>query len=162
MRKLFFVTFFIFIISCGGVDFVYKENKNLINPLYEKTEVSTSGFNINFMNSYLPMFFGSNKDDIFNLSIKIEENKTRSSIETNQAVSKLRYELKFNYTLVLNEKNCVTLYKELISYFSIIPKSSGYNYGTVSSLEKKYELAITENLNRFVSIITDNDLNSCS
>ena len=161
MKRLFFVTIFIFIISCGDIDFVYKEDKNLINPLYEKTEVSASGFNINFMNSYLPMFFGNNKDDHFNLSIKIEQNKTKSSVETNQAVSKLRYELIFVYTLELNEKNCVTFEKELISYFSIIPKSSGYNYGTDSSLEKKYELAITENLNRFVSIILDKDLNSC-
>ena len=161
MKRLFFVTIFIFIISCGDVNFVYKEDKNLINPLYEKTEVNASGFDINFMNSYLSMFFGNNKDDHFNLSIKIEQNKTKSSVETNQAVSKLRYELIFIYTLVLNEKNCVTFNKELISYFSIIPKSSGYNYGTDSSLEKKYELAITENLNRFVSIILDEDLNSC-
>ena len=161
MKRLFFVTIFIFIISCSDVDFVYKEDKNLINPLYEKTEVSSSGLNINFMNSYLPMFFGNNKDDQFNLSIKIEQNKTKSSVETNQAVSKLRYELIFIYTLVLNEKNCVTFSKELISYFSIIPKSSGYNYGTDSSLEKKYELAVTENLNRFVSIILDKDLNNC-
>ena len=64
--------------------------------------------------------------------------------------------------LVLNKKNCVTFNKELVSYFSIIPKSSGYNYGTDSSLEKKYQLAITENLNRFVSIIVDRDLSSCS
>ena len=161
MKKLFLISIFVFIISCGDIDFIYKEDKNLINPLYEKTEVITSGFNINFMNSYLPMFFGNNKDDHFNLSIKIEQNKTKSSVETNQAVSKLRYELKFIYSLVLNEKNCVTFNKELISYFSIIPKSSGYNYGTDSSLEKKYELAITENLNRFVSIILDKDLNSC-
>ena len=161
MKRLFFVIIFIFIISCGDIDFVYKEDKNLINPLYEKTEVSASGFNINFMNSYLPMFFGSNKDDHFNLSIKIEQNKTKSSVETNQAVSKLRYEIIFVYTLELNEKKCVTFEKELISYFSIIPKSSGYNYGTDSSLEKKYELTITENLNRFVSIILDKDLNSC-
>ena len=40
-------------------------------------------------------------------------------------------------------------------------KSSGYNYGTDTSL-KKYELAITENLNRFVSILADKDLNNCS
>ena len=161
MKRLFFFTIFIFIVSCSDIDFVYKEEKNLINPLYEKTEVSASGFNINFMNSYLPMFFGSNKDDHFNLSIKIEQNKTKSSVETNQAVSKLRYEIIFVYTLELNEKKCVTFEKELISYFSIIPKSSGYNYGTDSSLEKKYELAITENLNRFVSIILDKDVNSC-
>ena len=161
MKRLFFFTIFIFIVSCSDIDFVYKEEKNLINPLYEKTEVSASGFNINFMNSYLPMFFGSNKDDHFNLSIKIEQNKTKSSVETNQAVSKLRYEIIFVYTLELNEKKCVTFEKELISYFSIIPKSSGYNYGTDSSLEKKYELTIIENLNRFVSIILDKDLNSC-
>ena len=99
MKRLFFVTIFIFILSCGDIDFVYKEDKNLINPLYEKTEVSASGFNMNFMNSYLPMFFGNNKDDHFNLSIKIEQNKTKSSVETNQAVSKLRYELIFVYTL---------------------------------------------------------------
>ena len=162
MKKLFLISIFVFIISCGDIDFIYKEDKNLINPLYEKTEVITSGFNINFMNSYLPMFFGNNKDNHFNLLIKIEQNKTKRSVETNQATSKLRYELKFIYSLVLNEKNCITFYKELISYFSIIPKSSGYNYGTDTSLEKKYELAITENLNRFVSIIADTDLNNCS
>ena len=162
MKRLFFVSIFIFIIACGDIDFVYKEDKNLENPLYEKTDVSSSGFDINFMNSYLPMFFGNKKEDIFSLSIKIEQNKVKRSVETNQATSKLRYELKFVYTLVLNEKKCVTFNKELISYFSIIPKSSGYNYGTDTSLEKKYQLAITENLNRFVSIITDIDLNSCS
>ena len=150
-----------FIISCGDIDFVYKENKNLINPLYGKTEVSTSGLDISFMNSYLPMFFGNKKDGPFSLSIKIEENKIKSSVETNQATSKLRYELKFIYTIVLKEKNCEAFNTELVSHFSIIPKSSGYNYGTDSSLEKKYQLAITENLNRFVSIIIDRDLNSC-
>ena len=151
-----------FVISCGDIDFVYKEDKNLINPLYEKTEFSTSGLDINFMNSYLPMFFGNKEEDRFSLSIKIEQNKIKRSVETNQATSKLRYELKFIYSLIINEKNCVAFDKELISHFSIIPKSSGYNYGTDSSLEKKYQLAITENLNRFVSIITDRDLNSCS
>tara|TARA_E500000178_G_scaffold27922_1_gene25550 strand:+ start:1487 stop:1975 length:489 start_codon:yes stop_codon:yes gene_type:complete len=162
MKRLFFVTIFIFIISCGDIDFVYKEDKNLINPLYEKTEISTSGLDINFMNSYLPMFFGNKKEDRFSLSIEIEQNKIKRSVETNQATSKLKYELKFIYTLVLNEKNCEIFDKELVSHFSIIPKSSGYNYGTDSSLEKKYQLATTENLNRFVSIIIDRDLNSCS
>ena len=150
-----------FVISCGDIDFVYKEDKNLINPLYEKTEFSTSGLDINFMNSYLPMFFGNKKEDYFDLSIKIEQNKTKRSVESNQATSKLRYELKFIYTLILNEKNCVTFYKELLSYFSILPKSSGYNYGTDASLEKKYELVIIDNLNRFTSMLSDVDIKSC-
>ena len=162
MKRLIFVTIFIFIISCGDIDFVYKEDKNLVNPLYEKTEVSTSGLDINFMNSYLPMFFGNKKESLFSLSIEIEQNKIKRSVETNQATSKLKYELKFIYTLVLSEKNCVTFNKELVSHFSIIPKSSGYNYGTDSSLEKKYQLAIIENLNRFTSIITNADIINCS
>ncbi len=161
MKKLFFISMFIFIISCGDIEFVYKEDKNLINPLYEKTEVGVSGFNMNFMNSYLPMFFGNNKDDYFNLSIKIEQSKTKRSVETNQVASKLRYELKFIYTLILNRKNCVNFNREITSSFSINPKSSGYNYGTDTSLEKKYELATIENLNRFISIIADTNLNNC-
>ena len=162
MKKLFFTFIFLFIISCSDIEFVYKENKNLVNPLFEKTEIATSGYSINFMNSYLPMLFGSNKEDRFNLQINIDQNKTKRAVETNQVTSNLRYELKFNYTLILNEKNCVTFEKELLSYFSIIPKSSGYNFGTDTSLEKKYELAITENLNRFMSIILSEDINSCS
>ena len=161
MKRLFFVTIFIFIISCGDIDFVYKDDKNLINPLYENTQVKASGFDINFMNSYLPIIFGDNKENRYNLLINIEQNKTKTSVETNQAVSKLRYELKFVYTLFLNEEDCMVFNKELISYFSIIPKSSGYNYGSDASLEKKYELAVTENISRFVSIVSDIEINNC-
>ena len=108
------------------------------------------------------MFFGQNKEDLYTLSIFIDEKKIKRSVETNQATSKLRYELKFLYTLILNDENCVSFKKELFSNFSIIPKSSGYNFGTDVSLEKKYELATTENLNRFISILPDLDMNNCS
>ena len=49
----------------------------------------------------------------------------------------------------------------MVSYFSVIPKSSGYNYGTDSSLEKKYELAISNNLNQFVSILSNINIDGC-
>ncbi len=161
MSRLLVIIFIIFITSCNEIEFVYKENKNLINPLYEKTNFSTSGNDINFINSYLPMFFGDNKEDIFELSINIEEEKTKRSVESNQAASMIRYDLKFVYTLISKKKNCVTFEKELLSYFSILPKSSGYNYGTDASLEKKYELAIIENLDRFISILSDININNC-
>ena len=161
MKKLLITILFIFITACSNIEFVYKENKNLINPLYEKTDLSTSGLDANFINSYLPMFFGENKDDIFKLLINIEESKIKRSVETNQTTSKLRYELRFIYTLILNKENCVVFNKELLSSFSIIPKSSGYNYGTDASIEKKYELAIIENVNRFISIISNVDINTC-
>ena len=161
MKKLFLIFLFCFVISCSGVEFIYKNEKNLINPLYQKTKVTTSGTNLSFMNSYLPMFFGESEEHLYNLQINIDEEKTKRSVETNQATSNLRYELRFYYTLTSIKKDCITYEKEIVSYFSIIPKSSGYNYGTDTSLEKKYELAIGDNLNQFVSILSNINIDDC-
>ena len=161
MKKIALSLIFFFISSCSQVDFVYKDSKNLINPLYEKTQVNTSGVDLDYINSYLPMIFGTNKDNKFNLSIDVAEQKTKRSVETNQTISNLRYELRFSYELASVSKNCVTYKKEILSFFSIIPKSDGYNYGTDASLEKKYEIAITHNLNQFVSFISDVEINNC-
>ncbi len=161
MKKIWYFFIFAFIASCNNFDFVYNDNKNLINPLYEKTEVITSGVDLVFINSYTPMFFGQNKQDEYKLIINIDEIKTKRSIETNQATSNLRYELRFFYTLLLNQQNCIVYEKEILSSFSIIPKSAGYNYGTDTSLEKKYELAITENFNQLISFLSRLDINKC-
>ncbi len=161
MNKLFVVFLFYFVVSCGGVEFVYKNDKNFINPLYQKTKVITSGTDLSFINSYLPMFFGESNQHAYILKININEKKTKRSVETNQTTSNLRYELRFNYTLTSIKKDCITYQKEIVSYFSIIPKSSGYNYGADTSLEKKYELAIGDNLNQFVSILSDTNIDNC-
>ena len=161
MKKLFFIFLFFFVASCSGVEFVYKNDKNLINPLYQKTKVIISGTNLNFMNSYVPMLFGENKEEIYSLKININEKKTKRSVETNQAISNLRYELRFYYTLTSTKDDCIIYEKEIVSYFSIIPKSSGYNYGTDASLEKKYELAVSDNLNQFVSVLSETNIDGC-
>ena len=161
MKKLTFLLMFFFLSSCGEVDFIYKDSKNIINPLYEKTQIDTSGVELSYINSYLAMFFGENKEENFRLLINIQEKKIKRSVETNQATSNLRYELRFSYNLFSNTKNCLIYEKEIFSYFSIIPKSDGYNYGTDASIENKYELAITENLNQFISFVSGIDINSC-
>ena len=161
MKKLLIFSFFIFISSCGSLDFTYKNNLNITNPLYEKTNVITSGINLTYINSYIPMVFGDNKNNTYNLIIEIAEDKTKSSVETNQATSNMRYEIRFKYTLVMVEQDCVTYKKEILSYFTIIPKSEGYNFGTDASLEKKYELVIADNLSQFISLISSNDITSC-
>ena len=107
------------------------------------------------------MVFGDIKDNTYNLIIEITEDKTKSSVETNQATSNMRYEIRFKYTLVMVEQDCVTYKKEILSYFTIIPKSEGYNFGTDASLEKKYELVIADNLSQFISLISSNDITSC-
>ena len=161
MKKIFFIFLFFIIISCSNIEFVYKEKGNLINPLYEKTNVVTSGVDLVFIQSYVPTVFGDVKEKDFNLAINIEEKKIKRSVETNQATSNLRYELRFMYTLESINKNCIIYKKEILSFFSIVPKSSGYNYGTDASLEKKYELAIIENLNQFVSFLSGADIKNC-
>tara|TARA_B100000989_G_scaffold267788_1_gene222076 strand:- start:69 stop:443 length:375 start_codon:yes stop_codon:yes gene_type:complete len=123
--------------------------------------VDIKGKDLPFIKSYISMFFGNNNKEEFNLSIMIEEKQTKRAVETNQAVSNLRYELRFIYVLESKINKCVTYKKELLSSFSIIPKSSGYNYGSDISLENKYELAVSENLNRFVSLLSGVDLINC-
>ena len=161
MKLLLNIILLHFLVSCSGINFIYENEKNLVNPIYQKTNVSTSGVELNFLKSYLPMFFGNSNENIYNLFINIEEKKTKRSVEKNQVTSNLRYELRFFYTLTSSVKECVIYKKEVVSYFSIIPKSSGYNYGTDSSIEKKYELTITENLNRFISMLSETNLNNC-
>ena len=107
------------------------------------------------------MFFGENKTNEYDLSIEIKEVKTNRSVETNQASSNLRYELRFSYKLISKSQNCVSYIKEILSYFMIMPKSEGYNYGTDASLEKKYEIAISQNLSRFISGLSNTNIDSC-
>tara|TARA_B100000989_G_scaffold273364_1_gene231454 strand:- start:1771 stop:2259 length:489 start_codon:yes stop_codon:yes gene_type:complete len=161
MKKVTYVVLFFFTTSCSNLEFVYNDSLNLINPLYERTSVVVSGVDLVFMNSYIPMFFGKNKNNDFNLLINIKEKKIKRSVETNQATSDLRYELRFFYKLFSNIENCNIYEKEILSYFSIIPKSAGYNYGTDASLEKKYELAVNDNLNQFISFLSGVNINNC-
>lgn len=161
MNNFLIILLFFFISSCTNLQFVYDSEKNLINPLYDNTKVSVTGKDLSFIKSYIPMFFGNNINEEYDLSIKIEENQKKRSVETNQATSNLRYELRFIYVLESRLNRCVTYKKEILSSFSIIPKSSGYNYGTDISLEKKYELAVSENLNRFTSLLSSLNLDKC-
>ena len=161
MKKIFLIFASLLSFSCGNVEFVYKDNKNLINPIYEKVEVKTSGAGLIFVNSYMPVLFGENKTNELDLLINVEEKKIKRSVETNQATSNLSYELRFYYTLISNKKDCLLYEKEILSSFTIIPKSAGYNYGTDASLEKKYRLAISDNLNQFLTLISNVDINNC-
>ena len=161
MSKILIIFIFIFLSSCSKIDFIYSNNENLTNPIYEKTYVTTSGVNLAYLNSYIPVVFGTNKGNSYNLLIDITETKTKSSIETNQAASNIRYKLRFKYKLVSIEQNCDVFNKEIVSYFNIIPKSEGYNFGTDISLEKKYELVVAYNLSRFVSLISADGVKNC-
>ncbi len=161
MKNFFSIFIFLIVTSCSNIQFVYTDKKNSLNPLFEKTNVVASGVDIVFINSLIPKFFGKNIEDNYKLLIEIDEKKIKRSVETNQTVSNLNYELRFSYTLISKQKECIIYNKEILSNFSITPKSSGYNYGSDTSLEKKYELAVSDNFNQFISFLTGLDLNAC-
>ena len=60
MRRIFIIIICVVCSSCNNIEFVYKNEKNLLNPLYEKTNATNTGFDLPFMKSYIPMFFGVN------------------------------------------------------------------------------------------------------
>ena len=44
--------------SCSGIEFVYKEQENLTNPIYNKAVVSLSGKEIPFAQRYISRYIG--------------------------------------------------------------------------------------------------------
>ena len=161
MKKILIFNFFLFLLSCSNLEFIYSENTKTLNPLYEKTKVNVFGLDEISINSYIANFFGKYNEQEFTLDIQIKEKKTKRSVETNQAASNIRHELRFTYILFSEENNCLIYEKDIVSRFSIIPKSSGYNYGSDTSLEKKYELAINQSLNQFLSSLSEINIESC-
>ena len=161
MNRVLIFVFFIILNSCSHIEFTYQNDKDLTNPLFDKTEVVVEGKDLPIIKSYIPLLFGNNKEEKYSLLVNIEEKQTKRSVETNQVTSNLRYELRFLYKIKLIKDNCPTYEKVFFSSFSIIPKSLGYNYGTDASLEKKYELAVSENLDQFVSSLSTVDIDSC-
>ena len=161
MKNLLFF-FIFFVVSCGGVDFVYKDNINLNNPIYNKTLVSFSGKTFPEFYRYASLYFGSNEEHIYSLKINIEEKKIKRSVQTNQAISKMDYELGFGYELFSKTKGCIIYKKNILSRFSFEPKSSGYNFGSDQSLEKLYELATKESFKQFVDFYANDRNVSCS
>ena len=144
MKKNFlFVLLLLLVASCNKLDFVYSDEESLRNPLYEKVFVIIKGDDLPYFKSYVNAVFGNKNNTNYDLLINVNEKQTKRSVQTNQAISNLSYELEF------------------LSNFSIIPKSSGYNYGTDASLDKKYELAIKENLNKFISDLSEINLDKC-
>ena len=144
--------------SCSGIEFVYKEQENLTNPIYNKTVVNLSGKEIPFAQRYISTYIGNGSDKMYSLGISIAEEKIKRSVQSNQAISKMDYNLEFFYSLRDLNKNCVVYEKSLFSNFSYVPKSEGYNFGSDESLDQMYKLATKENIERFVRFISAEEL----
>ena len=156
--RTFVILSILYMASCSGIEFVYKEQENLTNPIYNKTVVNLSGKEIPFAQRYISTYIGNGSDKMYSLGIGISEEKIKRSVQSNQAVSKMDYNLEFVYSLRDLNKNCVVYEKSLFSNFSYVPKSEGYNFGSDESLDQMYKLATKENIERFVRFISEEKL----
>ena len=162
LHKYIIQILFTFILTgCGQIDFVYKEKKDITNPLYNKTAFDFSGKEISNLYRYTTTYFGRSDNPNYKLRINIEEEKTKRAVQTNQAISKLDYELKFVFVVNYIEKECSVFSTDVYSRFTYIPKSSGYNFGSDQSLEKMYERASEKALDQFTNLVTGSNLSSC-
>ncbi|MDC3131884.1 hypothetical protein OA492_03115 [Pelagibacteraceae bacterium] len=160
--KFLIIPFFIVLTSCSNLDFILKEDVNLTSPTYKKTTIILSGVDIPSFYSQTLKYFGEYDENLYQLKIKINEEKIKKSVETNQAISKLEYKLTFNYELLNNKLNCIVYKKEIISRFTYEPKSSGYNFGSDQSLINFYEEAAYISLQEFIGYIYNMNLDLCS
>ncbi len=159
--KIFLISILLFLVSCSNLEFVYKNDLDLNNPLYKKTSFVISGLEIQSFYSQNLRYFGEYEEELYKLIIKIEEEKTKRSVKSNQAISKLDYKIIFNYQLLNNNKNCVVYSRQLISRFTFEPRSAGYNFGSDQSLINLYNRAGGNNLQQFIDNLSDVNLESC-
>ena len=156
MSKIFNLLITLFLVaSCSNLDFIYDENTKIDNPIYNKTKVTLSGKELTSMYIVIPEIFGASEEINYELFINIDETKTRRSVQNNQAVAKVDYKLNFTYELYDIKETCYIFKKEIISRFTYVPKSSGYNFGSDKSLDNKYKIAVKKSLDDFIDLMSN-------
>ena len=147
--------------SCSNIDFVYDNNVNLTNPIYNKVSYNFSGDSASNVYQYGSRYLGFSDNPEYLLTININETKTKKSVQSNQAIEKLDYEISYEYNLKKYDSDCEVYNDVILSRFSYVPKSSGYNFGSDQSLEKMYGLVAKKNLTIFIEEVSKIDLDYC-
>ena len=151
----------LFVASCSNLDFTYGDNTEIKNPIYNKTKVTLSGKDLTSVYMVIPEILGRTKEVDYELFIDIDEIKTRRSVQNNQAIAKMDYKLIFTYELYDIKETCYIFKKEIISRFTYVPKSSGYNFGSDKSLDNKYKIAVKNSLDDFVDLMSNESSFAC-
>ncbi len=148
--NLCFSILLLFLFSCTQIDFVLSEGDRT-NPLENKTSLDVTNNTSSIFKDQLVFFFGENLHPKYRLIVNANEKKTNRFVEKNQVASKIDYEITINYLLVVETGKCVVLETIEISRFSFTPKSSGYNFGSDSSLNDLYKNVFRDNIKNFLT-----------
>lgn len=150
IKKNLTLFFFFLITACGNFEFVLKDNY-LENQLKNKVSIFFEGYKNKIFSEELYFFLGNNKDGEFILVTQFSEKKENRLIKKNQVAEKIDYKLTADYELYYKSRNCKVYEKQIVSKFSFVPKSFGYNFGTERSLEKLYKVSVKRNIQNFIN-----------
>ncbi len=151
MEKIIFIFLFSLLTSCTNVEFVLNSN-NSKNVLKDNTSIIFKGNSEPMFSQEISSYLNNAKGDYILITAFTEEKENRL-VKQNQVAEKIDYKIIVDYELFYKNRNCKILGKKIISEFSFVPKSFGYNFGTDRSFEKLYKNSIKKNINNFVDSV---------
>tara|TARA_Y100000996_G_scaffold98793_1_gene71098 strand:+ start:65 stop:568 length:504 start_codon:yes stop_codon:yes gene_type:complete len=153
IKKVFTLSLFLLMMSCGGVELVLKGNV-WSNNIKDRVMIIMEGREEQKLASELYSLFGNNITEYeYILITSFSEKKENSIIKKNQVAQKTNYELEIVYDLFFENKSCKIFNKKITTRFSILSKSSGYNFGADRSFEELYTGSIRQNIQKFIDFV---------
>ena len=143
--------------SCGKIDLLLLDNNDQ-NKLRGNTSIVLKGDPVGLFAEEVYSFFEDNQTGEYILITTISEKTENRLVKTNQVAEKINYEITVNYEVFYKSMSCNIFNKKIVSTFSFVPKSFGYNFGTDRSLEKLYRSSVIKNIENF-AIVFPNSIN---
>jgi len=152
IKKTFKLLLFFLVLSCSNIEFVL-EDDNVPKQLKDQVMIIINENQEKIFTRELFLVFGNNNNGNFILITSFSEKKENRIVKKNQVAEKIDYELSVNYELFYKNRECKIFDKKIVSKFSFLPKSFGYNFGADRSYEKLYANSVKKNIQKFVDLI---------
>ena len=137
--------------GCGKIDLLLLDNHDQ-NKLRGNTSIVLKGDLVELFAEEVYSFFEDNQKGEYILITTISEKTENRLVKTNQVAEKINYEITVDYEVFYKSMSCNIFNKKIVSSFSVVPKSFGYNFGTDRSLEKLYRSSVIKNIENFAVV----------
>ena len=137
--------------GCGKIDLLLLDNHDQ-NKLRGNTSIVLQGDPVELFAEEVYSFFEDNQKGEYILITTISEKTENRLVKTNQVAEKINYEITVDYEVFYKSMSCNIFNKKIVSSFSFVPKSFGYNFGTDRSLEKLYRSSVVKNIENFAVV----------
>jgi hypothetical protein len=161
IKKILFLFLLFVLTSCSYVEFVHKDS-DILNPYKNNTYVMFNDTITSGVSQELISLIGNKKDGDYILVTSFSEKKENRLVKKNQVAEKIDYELSLDYKVFYKNTGCKIFNKKIVTRFSFVPKSFGYNFGTDRSFTKLYQSSVRKNIKSFISMSFESSKARCS